>query len=1061
MKKQLSLLMVAFLTLAAFATAWTVRAGEADTNETITATWDFQNLIPESMADVNIQGTKEADVPSNVDGIVMHVISNGGKLAYNSNGYAQFNTNTTLQVPVRNKGDEVTLISYPGQSNYSVGGEDATGQNTFVHKATAEEAVQGYVEVVATKTAYIYSIETVLKAPSTETVLVEKTIIQTNFQDWKKSSTTSEVTTRFTDETITFTYVNTTVDPDATNEGKFSTATDPAFKGYIMAAKSEASVTTSTFKNITRVRYRHGATGSNRGWGLMMKAEGDEEWTLLSDEKTNSTAWIEKDVNKDNVQLMWYNLNTAENAYMFELQIFANVDLSGAPLLGSFKANGQIFIGDDFEMGNDGCYHATFELPSAVAMVSAENPITDVMADNGEVGTITYDGDADQCVVTIPVTANEQTVNYVATFVRKPMLTLTYIGIDGQTVGTQQVEKDSKIGSFSYSVSNLEASREGYKVRGWFKQNRVGEKYTTESVISEPVNLYAIETEIEVASTSRKYEFDLTDPYFDAEDHEAFMPEGKGKWHDATHGWVFSNGDKISLLVGPKAMVSFVVCRYSAETAKIVCGQTELSAYSATDGDVVVYQHDGQAGTLSFDIVANGAVYIHSIKIVNTAETNYTADGNWFFVKQGDASSFIDALDYVNGLNATADSERRFIFLPNGTYDLGEKTLTQVSGHNISIIGESMEGVVIKNSPVKEGIGITATLLNTGTNNYFQDLTLNCIAPYGSDPTVNGERGVCLQDKGSQTICKNVYLKGLQDTYYINNNNATCYFEGGRIEGTVDYVCGNGDVYFNEVLFYCTLRSNGSGNACVAAPNTPKNFGYIFNKCTIDGASLNANNYRLGRPWASNTIVRMLDTKMVIKPSAEGWSEWSDDVAKQNSVVQFAEYNSVDADGNAIDLSKRKKSFKGEPNNPVITAEEAADYRPEAIFTEWRPFDFTEQLQVTGASLADGTVTWAAVEGASAYAVFVNGELMGITQQPLFNVSELKAGDVVTIRTANGMGGFGTPVQATIPVGINAAKVSDGQHAKSAYNMAGQPVDPKASGLIIVNGKKLIVTNRK
>ena len=39
---------------------------------------------------------------------------------------------------------------------------------------------------------------------------------------------------------------------------------------------------------------------------------------------------------------------------------------------------------------------------------------------------------------------------------------------------------------------------------------------------------------------------------FDADDHEAFYPEGNGKWHDTTHGWTFSATDKIKLLMVAK-----------------------------------------------------------------------------------------------------------------------------------------------------------------------------------------------------------------------------------------------------------------------------------------------------------------------------------------------------------------------------------------------------------------------------------------------------------------------------------------------------------------------------
>lgn len=132
----------------------------------ITATWDFKNLSPNTLANVNIQQTNEADVASNVDGISMHVISNNGKLQYNSSGYAQFNTNTTIQVPVLTTSDVVTVVSYPGQSNYTVGNENASGHNTFSHTATTAEVTLGHVDIVPTATAYIYSIQVVQNEPS-------------------------------------------------------------------------------------------------------------------------------------------------------------------------------------------------------------------------------------------------------------------------------------------------------------------------------------------------------------------------------------------------------------------------------------------------------------------------------------------------------------------------------------------------------------------------------------------------------------------------------------------------------------------------------------------------------------------------------------------------------------------------------------------------------------------------------------------------------------------------------------------------------------------------------
>lgn len=1055
----------------------------------VLATWDFvnncANLAPKSESGAYTGTTMNADV----DGISMTIVYNGGQIKNNDNSYLVGN-GVEMQIPVKNKGDVITVEGYPGYFHYSVAGVEATERIT-TYEATTADAYRGYVSVVATgSNNYINSISVFLKAPKAddEPVLVEKSIYKTDFTDWeyidckKATDVTKTFTTKFTKEELVFTLNGIGADPKGTNNSKF-----PGYTGYMISAKNTDYTagpvvgTTSALENITKIVLTQAATGGNRGWKISVKGKGDADWVIIHNQSiaTQSGETLTLNVNRSNVQIKFESFTAKENAYMVDLEIFGKVDMSGAPLLGSFKANGKTYAGDDFEMGNSGNYEATFELFKSETMISKDNPISNYIADNGEIGEITYTGDDDQCTVTIPVTAEGKTVNYVATFVRKPFMTLTYLAVGGKELGTQEVEKDTKIGEFKYNPKDLTSTREDYAVRGWFKQDRVGEKWTTESVVTENITLYAVETEIEVASTSRKYEFDLTDKNFDAADHEAFNPAGEGYyWHDATHGWAFKNGNTVDLLVGPKATIFVTLCQYGSGTNILVKKGNELletlDGKSGNDGSVTAYNYEGEAGTVTLEMVTSGEMYIHSIRIVNTAETNYDLKGQWIYVKEGDASSFLDALDAANGMSGT---DRVYVYLPNGIYDLGTATKTTISRNNISIIGESMEGVIIKNRPIKEGIDITATLLNTATNTYLQDLTIDCIAPYGTgDDTKSAERGVCFQDKGNQTVMKKVYLKGLQDTYYSNNkdNIGTYYFEDCKIEGSVDYVCGNGDVYFNRTTFYTVNKSAAAGGGIggvIAAPNTKKSFGYIFNECTLDGMTNEDGKYRLGRPWASGTIVRMLDTKMLIKPTAVGWDEWSTDVAKQNSVEQFGEYNSVNANGTAIDLSQRKTSFKGVANNPVITAEQAANYRPEAIFTgAWKPFTTSEQKEVEegSAKLENGVITWKAVEGVTSYAIFKNNELLAIVEETSYTLEQpatsrgsepTTTADVYTIRAINAMGGMGEPVviidsSATAINGINA---TEDNSEKVIYNLQGVRMNTAQKGVYIINGKKVVM----
>ena len=200
-----------------------------------------------------------------------------------------------------------------------------------------------------------------------------------------------------------------------------------------------------------------------------------------------------------------------------------------------------------------------------------------------------------------------------------------------------------------------------------------------------------------------------------------------------------------------------------------------VDAKASKDGLSTILQNNStESGEYTLTFAATA--YLHGLSIVNMTEPACTQDGNWYTVKAGDAKSFITTLEIVNAANAATDAPRSYIFLPNGTYDLGDKCLTQISGNNISIIGESMDNTIIVNKPAieNEGIGTTATLLNLSNNLYLQDLTLKDALDYYK--TGSAGRAVCLQDRGTQTICKNVKMLSYQDTYYSNHPKVNGHF---------------------------------------------------------------------------------------------------------------------------------------------------------------------------------------------------------------------------------------------------------------------------------------------
>ncbi len=1005
------------------------------------ATWDFSTM---GEGTVNIQGAT-GTVASDVEDIVLTVdATNSGKLYTRATGNsAQFNQNTIIYVPVSSEGDVVTVVGHSGYIYYTVGGTAAsTTETTTTYEATAADVTAGYVAIVSTGGAYIYSITVDPVSTTKEKQLYSTTFTTTD--GWADASAaTSESTvsqsTKYTHETLTFTLYNTAVSTSNSND-KLSTT-----GGYLMANKSsDPYVVTSKLSNISKVHFIHGATGGSRGWGLYCKGAGDDDWVLLSDSyaTTQSGTEVTVEVDRDSCQLKFVNLNSSQNAYLMQLDIYGDVDMGSTPVLGTLTVNGTEYEADDIFSDTDDEYTktATIEIASSESMPSTSNPVT-ATAENGTVGTISsyvyYSNGTtteditttDSVIVTIPVTYESSTVNYVATFIRKPYYTLTYVGTDGETVlGTQSVEKDASITAFSYiTVDNdtVDASTmtvaDGYAFRGWFAaaSGSGNRKYTIEDVVTSDLTLYAVATAQEVKSATARYTYTLTDQYFYAEDHEGFEPvtttEGSDPaYYNSTHGWLFPAGSELKILVGGKAYIMMQLCQYSADQAITIKSSTGTQVGSITsgkassDGATTSYNYTGDADTLTLSFAGN--TYLHSLTIMNDANGALaTNEAGWYVVEAGNADNFLSILDVANA-NASSTA-RTYIYVPAGTYDLGEAVLTEISGDNISIIGDSIGKTIIKNTPKveTESINNTATILVTGSNTYLQDLTLqDALDYYTAMSTIGNGRGVVLQDKGNRTICKNVNLQSYQDTYY-SNADGQYYFEGGEIHGTVDYLCGSGDVYFKGVRLINESRSASgeTGQDVIAAPNTSSacSWGYVLDSCTIETHSATLS---LARSWNNQSKTAYLNT-IILEPSKLISTRFT--TAGMNvAAYSFKEYNSVDESGNVVSPSSNTLTFTHSTGNytyeTILTADEAANYNIDKVFTDWEPDVLATQLEMGTVAYADNKLSWTAVDNATGYAIFKDGEFVDITTSTSYAITE---SGTYSVRAANSMGGFGDP----------------------------------------------------
>ena len=380
--------------------------------------------------------------------------------------------------------------------------------------------------------------------------------------------------------------------------------------------------------------------------------------------------------------------------------------------------------------------------------------------------------------------------------------------------------------------------------------------------------------------------------------------------------------------------------------------------------------------------------------------------------------------------SGASESNRFVIFVPDGEYNITKVTGDEhgksvFDASNVSIVGQSVDKTIIWNTTDVEGISTTATLYFPKNNNmYMQDITLQNRSSVSSS---NAARQVALQqNEGDKYIYKNVRLLSGQDTYYTKKGRT--YWEGGEINGTVDFICGGGDVFFEGTKLVMT-RNGGY----ITASQNPGDWGYVFNNTTItvSNSSFNGTFY-LGRSWGRAKTV-FLNTKMIAQPKGEGWGP-----DMNSAPVVFGEYNSKDGNGNAVNTSLRKTYFNGGKDGSTATtlktvwnANDAAKYTLSNVLKgsdNWDPTKLTAQVNAPRIEQEGAEIVWADDENARAWVVFVNGKYKANVIVPSFSLDGVATGSKVTVRAANSMGGLGASSNevTTIEANVTYYKVTIG-----------------------------------
>ena len=385
---------------------------------------------------------------------------------------------------------------------------------------------------------------------------------------------------------------------------------------------------------------------------------------------------------------------------------------------------------------------------------------------------------------------------------------------------------------------------------------------------------------------------------------------------------------------------------------------------------------------------------------------------------------------------APNDATPYYIFIKKGVYE-GH---VQINRANIHLTGQNKLNTIISwNKTNADGGGVDhASTVNVTANDVsFDNLTIR-------NTRINEGQALALYTKADRVIVTNSNLEGWQDTYRTGKDGQRHLVRNSKITGTTDFIYGAGEAFFDSD----TLHVLQTSNVIVAPDHSSPKYGYVLKNCVITAAK-SGSKTNLGRPWGNTPKVSYVNTHLTsgVSITDAGWVDMG------GLPTQMAEYNTIDANGNAVDLSKRKTSFTAEGNTKtskaVLGKVEADSYKLDYVLRGSDEWDADWQAFILPAPyvyVSGGTVSWADPTGfAQCYLVIADGVATMTT-----DTSRADDGKLVTVQCVSAYGVVGEMASSDHPTGISQSKSCVQVVRRQYYTTDGRLVNRLQHGLNII-----------
>ncbi|BBN02934.1 pectinesterase [Marchantia polymorpha subsp. ruderalis] len=313
-------------------------------------------------------------------------------------------------------------------------------------------------------------------------------------------------------------------------------------------------------------------------------------------------------------------------------------------------------------------------------------------------------------------------------------------------------------------------------------------------------------------------------------------------------------------------------------------------------------------------------VHVNGPKGVHYATANADSEVKYIVVDKSGKGDYKSVNKAIKAIPKDA-KERYIVHVRAGTYKEHVKIPSGMGPITLQGEGHTKTKITYNLDATKAGGTLKSASVSVKSDNFIaKDIAFENSSPQ-PEPGAVGKQAVAFEISGDKAAFYRCAFYGFQDTLY--DRYGRHYFKDCKIVGSIDYIFGNGQSYYETCELQSVAKTFGSLSA-QKRMSAEEETGYSFVDCTVKGTGY----LYLSRAWGPYSRVVFIRTYFdpIIRP--EGWYNWG--VPGREKTVFYGEYKCYGPGANRKDREYWSYALTDSQVAPFLTVDwvDGSDWIP-------------------------------------------------------------------------------------------------------------------------------------